>query len=486
MNWRSPLELAIRLINWVWAIDLIRDSSLVTPSVLKELLPVVYLHLWEITRKYSQGSSANNHRIGEAAGVFIATQYFPILDSRGNWNEQSKVILGEEIHAQTSLDGANREQAFGYHLFVLQFLLFSGLVARRAHNDFPASYWSQINKMLCFVGTLSEGGDSVPSYGDCDDGYVLDLGNGPESPAGLLATGAVLFRSPELKAWAGEFREAAYWLLGPGARDEFASIGPLSDSTLLPSRDFSDSGLYLLQCGYARAADRISVLFDCGDLGFQSIAAHGHADALSFTLRAFGRDILVDPGTYDYFRYPSWRTYFRSTRAHNTVAIDDLDQSQMLGPFMWGERATARCLSWQPRPDGGSVTGEHDGYKRLSDPVVHRRTVDLNGDSRTLTVVDQVTARARHRVQIFFHIGEDCHVACDGSNRVVISVAGGSVFLSIDDRLTVELITGSDEPIAGWVSRRYHHKAPTATVVASGECDGAAQFTCSLVVHPAS
>ena len=32
MNWRSPLELAIRLINWVWAIDLIRDSGIVTPE----------------------------------------------------------------------------------------------------------------------------------------------------------------------------------------------------------------------------------------------------------------------------------------------------------------------------------------------------------------------------------------------------------------------------------------------------------------------
>ena len=28
MNWRSPLELAVRLINWVWALDLIRESGL--------------------------------------------------------------------------------------------------------------------------------------------------------------------------------------------------------------------------------------------------------------------------------------------------------------------------------------------------------------------------------------------------------------------------------------------------------------------------
>ena len=28
MNWRSPLELAVRLVNWVWALDLIADCGL--------------------------------------------------------------------------------------------------------------------------------------------------------------------------------------------------------------------------------------------------------------------------------------------------------------------------------------------------------------------------------------------------------------------------------------------------------------------------
>jgi len=77
MNWRSPLELAIRLINWVWAIDLIRESGLVTGKFQNRLRHTVYLHLWEITRKYSRGSSANNHRIGEAAGVFIGLVELP-------------------------------------------------------------------------------------------------------------------------------------------------------------------------------------------------------------------------------------------------------------------------------------------------------------------------------------------------------------------------------------------------------------------------
>jgi hypothetical protein len=28
MNWKNPLELGIKIINWVWAIDLVLDSGL--------------------------------------------------------------------------------------------------------------------------------------------------------------------------------------------------------------------------------------------------------------------------------------------------------------------------------------------------------------------------------------------------------------------------------------------------------------------------
>src|SRR6266542_6270178 len=85
MNWRSPLELSIRLINWVWAVDLIRESELFAGEFRKRLLHAAYLHIWEIARKYSKGSSANNHLIGEAAGVFIATSYFRELAAPPQW-----------------------------------------------------------------------------------------------------------------------------------------------------------------------------------------------------------------------------------------------------------------------------------------------------------------------------------------------------------------------------------------------------------------
>ena len=110
--------------------------------------------------------------------------------------------------------GSTREQALGYHLFVLQFFLVAGCVARRAGEDLPAAYWGRLREMLEFVAALGEGGDALPMFGDADDGYLLDLGSGPGEVSGWLALGAALLEDEELARRAGPGRQAVAWLLG--------------------------------------------------------------------------------------------------------------------------------------------------------------------------------------------------------------------------------------------------------------------------------
>jgi len=477
MNWRSPLELGVRLINWVWAVDLILQSGAINERFRDRLLDCVYRHVWEIRRKYSRGSSANNHIIGEAAGVFVATSYFPYLKNASRWNTQSREILCREILDQTYPDGGTREQAMGYHLFAMEFFVITGIVAGKVGMDFPPAYWSRLEKMFEYVAALSQAGRRLPMFGDYDEGYVLDLGGKKQRVRSLSAIAAVLFNRAEFKRVAGEPTEPVVWLLSPEQCDRFNTVALPGGGDTLCSKCFPCSGYYLLQCGRRDETDRIGVTFDCGDLGYKSIAAHGHADALSFTLRAFGRDVLVDPGTYDYFSYPAWRDYFRSTRAHNTIAVDGEDQSQMLGPFLWGTPANARCLGWEPNDQGGRVTGEHDGYTTLKDPVTHRRTLELDGEKRILTVRDDIIARGRHELALYFHLAEHCQLTPAGANRYEVDTGPGSVIIELDPRLAVRTVTGSEDPIAGWVSRGYHHKVASTTII--GRC--AVQAELSLV-----
>jgi hypothetical protein len=436
----------------------------------------VYLHCWEIERKYSRGSSANNHLVGESAGVYIASAYFPEMPGAARWHAQSRAILQREIHAQTYPDGCTREQALGYEFFVLQFYLFCGFVADKTGDDFPPEYWSRFEQMLEFVGRLAEGGDQLPLFGDCDDGYVLNLGDTQHDVRALLSIGAIKFGRADFRTWAGTYHESAYWMYGSDGRDRFNRLPALPEDEPLKSWSYTESGYYLLQSGNRGAANRISVLFDCGELGQGSIAAHGHADALSFTLRASGLDVLVDPGTYDYFTFPAWRNYFRSTRAHNCLAVDEADQSVMLGPFMWGARARARCIHWLPNDRGGTVSGEHDGYTRLVDPVIHRRTLELDGESGTLTIRDEIDASDDHAIALYFHLSELCSLVSMQQNRCEISIPSGRVTIELDPALALNALTGSEEPITGWVSRGYHRKIPATTIIGRTTCHGSNMF----------
>jgi len=475
MNWRSPLELGIRIINWVWCLELIRPSGAISEELEGGLLQAAHRHLWEICRKYSRFSSANNHLIGEAAGVFIGSSYFSQLKGAGHWQAQSRAILEREILRQTYPDGGTREQAIGYHLFVLQFFLFCGLMSRNTGQSFCDDYWRRLEKMFEFIALLGEGGASLPMFGDCDDGYVLDLGGGEDIVRSYLTVGAILFDRADFKAGAGGFSEPAFWLFGEEGRDRFDRIGADNVPAAIEPHAFPESGYYVLQHGHRDQPDRISLVFDCGDLGFESIAAHGHADALSLTLRAFGVDVLVDPGTYDYFTYAPWRDYFRSTRAHNTIVIDGQDQSQMVGPFLWGRKARARCVEWQTSPQGGLVLGEHDGYARLDDPVIHRRRVTLDDQEPLIVVEDEIVADGRHVVESYWHLAEHCRAQARGSHEFIVDCGPGVVTIVLDPRLTVSAVRGSEEPILGWVSRAYHRKTSSTTL--TGRCESTGTIT---------
>src|SRR5207253_8899381 len=143
-----------------------------------------------------------------------------------------------------------------------------------------------------------------------------------------------------------------------------------------------------------------------------------------------------------------------------------LDQSVMLGPFLWGERARSRCVLWAPGIHGGKVIAEHDGYGRLPDPVLHRRTLELDAESRMLTIGDDIVAQGAHQVAVYFQLAEDAAVSTERPNRYRIDTPGGTVILDVEVKLTVEIMRSSKNRIGGWVSVGQPRKTPSTTLIA--------------------
>ncbi len=469
MNWRSPLELGVRLINWAWAVELVRPSGCLEGDLGASVATSAAAQARDISRKYSRHSSANNHLVGEAAGVFVAACYFKAMPDAQKLRRDAQAILEREIVAQTYADGANREQAFGYHLFVMELFTVAAVCARHAGCDFSDAFWDRLRALYEFAAAMLEAGSAV-DYGDCDDAYVLELSSPRRDAQAHLATGDALFGTSTRASAGGPPLERVLWLLGARAAASLAARA-YEPADTLTSRAFPDAGIYLLQRGSLREATDVRVFVDCGELGMGSLAAHGHADALSIAVRAFGADVIVDAGTYDYFTYPEWRDYFRRTAAHNTIEVDGADQSEPLGPFMWGRRAITRCLRWEGGA-GGVVEGDHDGYMRLADPVRHRRRVVLPADDGEIEIQDVLTARARHDVTLRFHLASGCVAKLAGPGCVEARFATGVMTLTLDPAFEVRLTCGELSPIRGWTSTGYHQKQESPTIEASTTVDG--------------
>jgi len=487
-NWSSALEAGIRLINWSIAWQLLGGvrsvmfHDLLTMEFRRRWLESIHQHACFIRGYFSLHSSANNHLIGEASGLFIAAVTWPYWPEAAVWRAESRNILEREARLQNAPDGVNREQAVSYQQFELDLLLLPLLAGEANGVSFSPEYSVIIERMMDYLASMMDVGGNMPMFGDADDGMAFRLDPRVISdPSGRryrssLATGAIIFQRRDFKNKAGGLDDTTRWLLGAAAEDGFRSLDRSSPRPLPVRNAFPEGGSYVMGCDF-EAGSEVRLIVDAGPLGYQRIAAHGHADALSFTLSVGGQEFLIDPGTFAYHTQGPWRQYFRGTGAHNTLRVDGLDQSVSGGNFMWLSKATTVCDVWQTAPEDDVFEGWHDGYRQLSDPVIHRRRITFDKRTRRVFIQDSVRMEAPHDIELLFHCSEGCHVE-SGSDSApdtyVLSQGATDVRLKLPaiGGASHRTYRGSTDPIFGWVSRRFDIKEPATTIVWSARLTG--------------
>jgi len=245
-------------------------------------------------------------------------------------------------------------------------------------------------------------------------------------------------------------------------------------------RAFPDGGYYVL--GEKRATpEEVLAVFDAAPLGYLSIAAHGHADCLSFTLSLGGEPLLIDPGTYCYHTEPEWRNYFRGTSAHNTVRVDQQDQSEIGGPFMWVRKAqpTVEVAELQ-EIRRQRVRASHDGYAKLAHPVKHTREVVFEPGTSSLSVQDEIQTTGPHVIERFWHCAEHCEVRQLDSRSALILGRRARLTLNCAEDGELHILRGSQSPRSGWVSHRFGSMQPTTTVIVTNRVHSAAVLGTTL------
>ena len=150
------------------------------------------------------------------------------------------------------------------------------------------------------------------------------------------------------------------------------------------------------------------IICDFGHIGPDYIPGHAHADMFSFELSLNGHRMIVDAGVSDY-EVSEARRYCRSTAAHNTVEVDGQDQCEMWGAFRVARRGYPQDVAWRPSAAGFSLSGWHNGYRRLAGKPVHYRSI--RWDAREgLAVTDRITSSRAVSSVSRLHLHPTCKV----------------------------------------------------------------------------
>lgn len=458
INWASSLEVAFRSWSWVWMIYFLLGSHALTGDRIGRIGQALSRNANFILENLSRYFAPNTHLLGEAFALFVIGLLFPELQGAAEWQEHGRCILEEEMEKQVRNDGSHFEQSIFYHRYAAEFFLCAAVLADRNACPFSESYAKRLQKMLDFLLYTSTPSGSHPSIGDSDGGRLLPFGPfDAEDHRPILSTGAVYFEKPEFRKRLDVIDEQTIWVLGTRAIAKFEDLRPRSP--FQTSRTFSDVGLVTMRSDWSEKANLM--IFDAGHQG-TSHAGHGHADALSLICSANGVDWLVDPGTYVYSSSQPWRNYFRSTPGHNTIAIDGVDQATPTDWFKWQDLPMVHLEKSQSQAGLDYAVGSHTGYRRLPEPVHHRRRALFVKPDYWL-VSDELTGLGSHQIGAFFHFGPGVSVsllrngclATQGNERfLLLSLAPGAQF---------RLVSEEESPIQGWYSKDYGHRQP-ATV----------------------
>ena len=401
INWASSLEVAFRSLSWMWVYFLLADSPALPMSFRRSWLRSLAISGRHIENYLSTYFSPNTHLLGEAVALFFIGLLCPEISSAERWQKRGWEMILQQAARQVRDDGWHFEQSTYYHVYALDFFLHSAVLASLNHIPLPPAFDGAMRRMLEALATLA-GGGAIPRLGDDDGGRLFDPSrNRAGHLLDPLATGAVLYQRGDFKKIAGGPREETLWLLGEAGIEEFEKLPEAP-----PSRDsfaFPSTGLYVM----SGADSRCQFVIDAGPQGADT-AGHGHADALSLTASVSGREVLIDPGTFLYVGEGSDRDRLRGTRAHNTLLIGGRDQADPKGPFSWHRLPKIQAEGWISGKTFDLFVGSHDGYRRLPNPVFHRRFVFALKSGLCL-VRDLALGQGEYNLDLAWHIAPQLH-----------------------------------------------------------------------------
>lgn len=466
IGWHS-YPIARRIVNWVQACTLAtpetvfkgRSTEMAWISSLYQQARYLEDHL--------EVDVLGNHLLANGKALVFAGLFFG-GKTGSRWVEIGQRILQEGLQDQILNDGGHEERSPMYHAIVLQDYL-EVLLAYQL-NEIPVPDWvrDQLIRMADFLDAIRHPDGEIPLFGDSAFGIA-------HAATDILATAERLLNAPG--RW-GDARPGNYCaLLAP------ADVGssPILSAPHQPLPTFCATG-YSKLTG-SRKGD--AMIIDTKPLGPPHLPAHGHCSLFSYELSICRERIVVDSGVEEY-EPGMWRSFWRSTRAHNTVVVDGAEQSEIWGSFRAGQRVQLLQSNCAHARNSGIFMGTHGGFAGQREPTPHRRIVAALPGGLWI-VFDKVSGNGSHAVESLVHLAPKAECAITES---FASVSLNNIELRIYPYLDIAgnsarmtSVSGSTNPIQGWYASEFGNREANTVIVFS--CDANLPAQLGYLIAPA-
>jgi heparan-sulfate lyase len=405
------IQTGIRATNMCAVFKTLVHAESFTPEFLGMFLASLYDH--QVKTELLPMGMVHNKAIFEQRGfVNIAYTFQEFKDSR-RWMELALTRTEDNLLAQTTSDGVQREWSGGYHLAVLRDAV--EIMQRAESFGIPVSpaYRNRVKNMYDYIFAVATPDLGWAMFGDVSRPYPADDERANLPLYGALIEATDLFGDPKYAA---------------RARFDRAAL-PVQKSYAFP-----DAGMYVLRNDWG--PDQIYFALHCSP---PAISGHDQPDNGAFELYAYGRWLMTDTGFYTYGHDPEKRAWHRQTKVHQTMTLDGKDTT-----------VDGRLLLWHSSEKFDAVAVENKSYSNL----IHRRTVWFV-DRMFFVLLDEAIGSEEGVPELHFQLA---------AGDAVIDAQNKRAATGFEDA-NVLIWTSPDAPVSlneeeGWFAWKYGSRVP--------------------------
>lgn len=472
IHWRCGQECSFRVMALCFGFYTFANSASSTADRVAQFLAVIGVHAKRISAyiEYAQ-SQNNNHGLSEGTGLWTIGLLFPELRGASGWKAHGRKVIESEIRRQVYADGGYVQHSANYHRVMLHELAWALRLGERNNDPLSLEAYKALRRATHFLhGLIAPEKGWTPNYGANDGSLVLPLSDCEYPDFRPVLQNCHFIAEKETLYPPGPWDEEMVWLNGAASLKK----------RLAQDKAPADLSAKAAGCYTMRSSDSWTML-----RGSRYEDRPSHADQLHLDLWWRGDNVFCDAGTYSYNADAPFEDGFASSRYHNTVTVDGLDQMTRIGRFLWADWANADVSRRRNiRTEISAMQGEHDGYSRVG--VIHRRLV-AGVNPQTWVVVDDLIGRGKHKLRLHW-LTPDVAFRVIATGIVDLKPASGDVRISM--RCSAEShfdIVRAGRPAAGvgskpaeldrgWSARYYARMAPALSLAMSSRAPVPVRF----------